>query len=65
MRGFIFYRGKSPIDNAPIVGIAVLKSRNEKTGNMVQTFILRSDIHPMDAIKHVTEHLNLSQYPLP
>ena len=51
MRGFIFYRGNSPIDNAPIVGIAVLKSRNEKTGNMVQTFILRSDIHPMDAIK--------------
>jgi hypothetical protein len=51
MRGFIFYRGKSPIDNAPIVGIAVLKSRNEKTGNMAQTFILRSDIHPMDAIK--------------
>jgi hypothetical protein len=51
MRGFIFYRGKSPIDNRPIVGIAVLKSRNEKTGNMVQTFILRSDIHPMDAIK--------------
>jgi len=49
--GFIFYRGISPIDNAPIVGIAVLKSRNEKTGNMVQTFILRSDIHPMDAIK--------------
>jgi hypothetical protein len=51
MRGFIFYRGRSPIDNQPIVGIAVLKSRNEKTGNMVQTFILRSDIHPMDAIK--------------
>ena len=51
MRGFIFYRGKSPIDDQPIVGIAVLKSRNEKTGNMVQTFILRSDIHPMDAIK--------------
>ena len=51
MSGFIFYRGFSPIDNAPIVGIAVLKSRNEKTGNMVQTFILRSDIHPMDAIK--------------
>jgi hypothetical protein len=51
MRGFIFYRGNSPIDNAPIVGIAVLKSRNEKTGNMVQTFILRADIHPMDAIK--------------
>ncbi len=51
MRGFIFYRGISPIDAAPIVGIAVLKSRNVKTGDMVQTFILRADMHPMDAIK--------------
>lgn len=51
MRGFIFYRGLSPVDGAPIVGIATLKSKNEKTGNMVQTFILRADVHPMDAIK--------------
>lgn len=51
MRGFIFYRGKSPIDAAPIVGIAVLRSKNVKTGDMVQTYILRADIHPMDAIK--------------
>ena len=48
--GFVFYRGISPIDNAPIVGIAVLKSRNIKTGNMVQTYIIRSDIHPVDAV---------------
>ena len=51
MRGFIFYKGFSPVDGAPIVGIATLKSKNEKTGNMVQTFILRADVHPMDAIK--------------
>ena len=51
MRGFIFYRGVSPVDNAPIVGIAVLKSKNIKTGNMIQTYILRSDMHPIDAIK--------------
>lgn len=51
MRGFIFYHGKSPIDAAPIVGIAVLKSKNVKTGDMVQTYILRSDVHPIDAIK--------------
>ena len=51
MRGFIFYRGKSPIDAAPIVGIAVLRSKNVKTGDIVQTYILRSDMHPMDAIK--------------
>lgn len=48
--GFVFYRGISPVDNAPIVGIAVLKSRNIKTGNMVQTYIIRSDIHPVDAV---------------
>lgn len=51
MRGFIFYRGFSPVDNAPIVGIAVLRSKNIKTGDMVQTFIIRSDMHPMEAIK--------------
>lgn len=51
MRGFIFYRGLSPVDGAPIVGIAVLKSKNIKTGDMVQTYILRADVHPMDAIK--------------
>lgn len=50
-RGFIFYRGLSPVDGAPIVGIAVLKSKNIKTGDMVQTYILRADLHPMDAIK--------------
>ena len=37
MRGFIFYKGRSPIDNAPIVGIATLESKNGKTGNMIQT----------------------------
>jgi hypothetical protein len=50
-RGFIFYRGLSPVDDTPIVGIAVLKSKNVKTGDMVQTYILRADVHPMDAIK--------------
>lgn len=50
-RGFIFYRGLSPVDDKPIVGIAVLKSENVKTGDMVQTYIIRSDMHPMEAIK--------------
>jgi hypothetical protein len=51
MAGFIFYRGPSPIDGAPIVAIATLKSANVKTGDMVQTWILREDISPLDAIK--------------
>ena len=50
MAGFIFYRGPSPIDGAPIVAIATLKSVNAKTGDMVQTWILREDVSPLDAI---------------
>jgi hypothetical protein len=50
MAGFIFYRGPSPIDGAPIVAIATLKSKNAKTGDMVQTWILREDASPLDAI---------------
>jgi hypothetical protein len=49
MKGFVFYKGRSPIDNAPIVGIATLESKNGKTGNMVQTWILREDMHPLEA----------------
>ena len=50
MPGFIFYKGPSPIDGAPIVAIATLKSANSKTGDMVQTWILREDIAPLAAI---------------
>jgi hypothetical protein len=49
-KGIILYRGASLIDGAPIVVIATLNSNNKKTGNMVQTWILRSDMHPLDAI---------------
>ena len=50
MAGFVFYRGPSPIDGAPVIGIATLKSKNGKTGDMIQTWILREDISPLDAI---------------
>ncbi len=52
--GFILWQGPSLIDGSPIVVIATglaKKSANEKTGAMVQTFIIRSDIHPVVAIK--------------
>lgn len=52
--GVILYQGKSAIDGAPIVVIAnriVAKSTNAKTGHMVQTFIIRSDMHPVEALK--------------
>lgn len=42
----IIYEGLSVLDGKPIVAIAITKSSNGKTGNMVQTFIMRSDIDP-------------------
>ena len=48
--GVVFYEGPSRIDGAPIVGIATFGTSNVKTGNLVQTWILRSDIHPIDAL---------------
>ncbi len=52
--GAILWEGKSQIDGAPIMLIATgikSNSRNAKTGNLVQTWILRSDIKPTDAAK--------------
>lgn len=50
MTGVIFYQGPSRIDGSPIVGIATFGSNNDKTGNLIQTWIIRSDMHPMTAI---------------
>lgn len=55
-KGFVFYRGPSVLDGAPIVAVATLESSNAKTGpsgrgNMVQTWILRADIDPITASK--------------
>lgn len=52
--GFIVYEGPSMIDGLPIVVIVnkvFEDSQNEKTGAIVQTFIIRSDVSPMDALK--------------
>lgn len=48
-QSFIIYDGPSLIDGMPIVAIAQVKSGNRKTGDMVQTWILRSDIDPITA----------------
>lgn len=49
--GHIIYDGPSQIDGAPIIAIALEKSQNKKTGNVVQTYILRKDINPRKASK--------------
>ena len=52
--GMILWQGESRIDGAPIVAIVVglsADSTNTKTGAMLQTYILRADVAPTDAIK--------------
>jgi hypothetical protein len=52
--GAIVWDGPSRIDGSPIMAIVTglrTASANPKTGDMLQTWILRSDMHPQDAIK--------------
>jgi hypothetical protein len=52
--GVILYEGPSKLDGQPIVVIATglaKASRNAKTGAMVQTYILRRDMHPIEAVR--------------
>lgn len=52
--GYILYEGPSLLDGAPIVVIATgfeSASANGKTGDMIQTWIIRSDIAPHHAVK--------------
>jgi len=49
-KGYVLWEGPSPIDGQPLVAIATLKTSNRKTGKMVQVWIIRSDISPLDAV---------------
>jgi len=50
-KGFVIYRGPSLLDGAPIVALAITGSSNRKTGDMVQTYIMRADVKPTEALK--------------
>ena len=48
--GIVLWEGKSLLDGQRIMVVATgvySKSENKKTGEMIQTWILRRDIHPM------------------
>jgi hypothetical protein len=50
--GVILHRGQSDFDGSPYVVIMPLgKSGNKKTGAMLQTYIIRSDMHPVQAVR--------------
>ena len=49
--GVVIYDGPSLIDGKPILCILTVlirKSKNPKTVNMLQTWIVRKDIHPWE-----------------
>jgi hypothetical protein len=52
--GAVIWRGPSLLDGAPIVviatGLGSRASRNEKTGGLIQTWIIREDVSPVDAV---------------
>lgn len=50
MPGLVFYEGPGRIDGRPIVAIATWGSENAKTGPLLQTWMLRADLHPIAAI---------------
>jgi hypothetical protein len=50
--GVILHRGRSSFDGSPYVVIMPLgKSSNAKTGKMLQTYIIRSHVHPLAAVQ--------------
>lgn len=51
LTGVLVYAGPSYIDDKPIICVATLKTENRKTGDMIQTWIIRSDLSPLDAHK--------------
>jgi len=51
MKSGIIYKGQSLLDGKPVVAIATYSDRNTKTGKVLQTYIIRSDISPLDASK--------------
>lgn len=54
--GFVIYRGPSLLTGAPIVVVAITKSSNVKTGNMVQTYILvDNDQSPVANVKALND----------
>ena len=48
--GYVLQRGTSKFDGKPFVVILTTKSSNAKTGNMLQVWILREDLNPVEAL---------------
>jgi hypothetical protein len=49
--GYVIYDGPSNINGEPIIAIVTMKSVNEKTGDMVNMWIMHKDVRPTEAAK--------------
>ena len=52
--GFVVWEGESRLDGSPVVLIVTgfkRKSSNRKTGEMLQSYILRRDVDPLETIR--------------
>ena len=66
-QGYVIYKGPSRINGQPIVAIATgfaRPSRNPKTGPMIQTWILRSRVRPVDAVNRSGDEAICGSCPL-
>ena len=50
-KGYVLWRGLSPINHQPIVAILTVESANRKTGNMAQVWILAENGDPVDNVQ--------------
>ena len=53
--GAVLWEGPSLIDGAPIAVIMTYGSSNDKTGDIHQTWILRTDIDPVEGVREGTD----------
>ena len=63
-RGIELWRGRSRFNNERIVVLASLFSKNEKTGPMIQVWIIRQDRNPVDSMMQGKENATCGDCPL-
>jgi hypothetical protein len=49
--GYTIWEGPSLLDGSPIAVVVLINSTNRKTGDIVQTYIIRRDMKPTDAVR--------------
>ena len=64
LRRGVLYGGPSLLDGAPIVVVATDSSKNPKTGDMVQVWIMRAEVPPLEAAQHGADTSICGECPL-